>query len=163
MEVSQVEVRLTVMNFWVALRQRPLMWLLHVLFQSITDASVIFYPSPTYSYVPSYFVSYLDFPRSTIEIHVHVSTPVGDSIFVDHLYRSCFVTIGGFEIIVDLLLLSMADFDVILHGVDWLSPYHTILNCHAKTVMLAIPGLPRLEWKGSLRYTSSRVVSFLKA
>ncbi|XP_070010032.1 uncharacterized protein [Nicotiana sylvestris] len=46
---------------------------------------------------------------------------------------------------------------------DWLSPYHVVLDCHAKNVTLAMPGLPRLEWKGSTVDTSSRVISFLKA
>ncbi|XP_070057189.1 uncharacterized protein [Nicotiana tomentosiformis] len=56
----------------------------------------------------------------------------------------------------------MVDFDVIL-GMDWLSPDYAIRNCHAKTVTLAMPGLPRLEWRGTLENTPSRVISFLKA
>ncbi|XP_070050584.1 uncharacterized protein [Nicotiana tomentosiformis] len=44
-----------------------------------------------------------------------------------------------------------------------LQPYHAILDCHTKTVTLAIPGLPWLEWRGTLDYVPSRVVSFLKA
>nr|XP_016491473.1 PREDICTED: uncharacterized mitochondrial protein AtMg00860-like [Nicotiana tabacum] len=32
---------------------------------------------------------------------------------------------------------------------DWLSPYHAILDCYAKAVTLAMPELPRLEWRGS--------------
>ncbi|XP_070056170.1 uncharacterized protein [Nicotiana tomentosiformis] len=51
----------------------------------------------------------------------------------------------------------------ILEGIDWLLPYHTILECHAKTVTLAMPGLPRLEWRGTLDYVTRRIVSFLKA
>jgi len=43
-----------------------------------------------------------------------VSTLVGDSIIVDCVYWSFFVVIGRFETRVDLLLLSMVDFDVIL-------------------------------------------------
>ncbi|XP_070007475.1 uncharacterized protein [Nicotiana sylvestris] len=59
-------------------------------------------------------------------------------------------------------MLNIVDFDVIL-GIDWLSPHYAILYCHAKTVMLAMPGLPRLKWRGTLDYTPSRVISFLKA
>ncbi|XP_075082100.1 uncharacterized protein LOC107791632 [Nicotiana tabacum] len=55
------------------------------------------------------------------------------------------VTINGFDTIVDLLLLDMVDFDVIL-GMDWLSPYHAIFDCHVKTMTLAMLGLPRLEY-----------------
>ncbi|XP_070049750.1 uncharacterized protein [Nicotiana tomentosiformis] len=46
---------------------------------------------------------------------------------------------------------------------DWLSPYHAILDCHAKTVTLAMPELPRLEWKDSFVSGSNQVISFLKA
>ncbi|XP_070025221.1 uncharacterized protein [Nicotiana sylvestris] len=95
------------------------------------------------------------------DMHVHMSTLVDDYIMVDCVCRSCVVTIGGYETRVDLLLLSMVDFEVIL-GMDWLSPYRAILDCHAKTVMLVILGLPRLEWRGSLSHTPSRVISYLK-
>ena len=56
-------------------------------------------------------------PHESLFSHVHVSIPVGDSIIVDRVYRSCVVTIGGLETRVDLLLHSMVDFDVIL-GMD---------------------------------------------
>ncbi|XP_070057925.1 uncharacterized protein, partial [Nicotiana tomentosiformis] len=55
------------------------------------------------------------------------------------------------------LLLDMVDFDVIL-GMDWPSPYHAILDCHAKTVTLAMPGVisymkaRRMVEKGCLAY-----------
>ncbi|XP_070055122.1 uncharacterized protein [Nicotiana tomentosiformis] len=67
----------------------------------------------------------------------------------------------GYETRADLLLLDMTDFDVIL-GMDWLSLYHAILDCHAKTITLAMPELPRLEWKGLSVSASSRVISFMK-
>ncbi|XP_070017874.1 uncharacterized protein [Nicotiana sylvestris] len=54
------------------------------------------------------------------------------------------------------------DFDVIL-GMDWLSSYHAILDCHAKTVTLAILGIPRIKWRGVTDCVPSRVISFLKA
>ncbi|XP_070034922.1 uncharacterized protein [Nicotiana tomentosiformis] len=53
------------------------------------------------------------------------------------------------------------DFYVIF-GMDWLSLYYVILDCHTKTVTLAIPGLSWLEWRGTFDYIPSRVVSFLK-
>ncbi|XP_070041226.1 uncharacterized protein [Nicotiana tomentosiformis] len=118
--------------------------------------------SCTYSYVSSYFARYLDMPNDSLDMLFYVSTPVGDSIMVDYVYRSCVVTIRGNETKVDLLLLSMIDFEVIF-CMDWLSPYHVILDYHAKTVTLAMPGLPRLEWRDYLGHTPSRVNSYLKA
>ncbi|XP_070045196.1 uncharacterized protein [Nicotiana tomentosiformis] len=81
------------------------------------DASVLFDPGYTYSYVSSYFSRYLDMPRDSLVMHIHVSTPVGDSIIADCVYQSCVVTIRGYETSVDLSLLSMVDFDMIL-GMD---------------------------------------------
>ncbi|XP_070050509.1 uncharacterized protein [Nicotiana tomentosiformis] len=105
------------------------------------DASVLFDPGSTYSYVSSYFASYLCVSRDSLSSPVHVSTPVGDSIIFDCVYRSCLIVLSGCETRADLLLLGIADFNVIL-GMYWLSPYHAILVCHSKTVTLAMPGLP---------------------
>ncbi|XP_070032147.1 uncharacterized protein [Nicotiana tomentosiformis] len=126
------------------------------------DELVLFVLGSTYLYVSSSFPPYLDIFHDSLSALVYVSMLVGDSIIVDHVYRLYLVTIGGYETRVDLLLLSMVDFDVIL-GMDWLSPYHTILDCHAKTVTLAMLVLPHLEWMGTLDYIPSRVMSFLKA
>ncbi|XP_070052135.1 uncharacterized protein [Nicotiana tomentosiformis] len=59
-------------------------------------------------------------------------------------------------------LATLGDFDVIL-GMDWHSPYHAILDCHAKTLTLAILGLPRIEWIGTLGHSTRRVISYVKA
>ncbi|XP_070054072.1 uncharacterized protein [Nicotiana tomentosiformis] len=126
------------------------------------DTSILFNPGSTYSYVLSYFSRYLDMPHESFVSLVHVSTPVGNSIIVDRVYRSCVVIIGGLDTRVDILFLSMVNFDVIL-GMDWLSPCHTILDFHTMTVTLAMPGLPRIEWRSSLDYVPSRVISYLKA
>ncbi|XP_070049419.1 uncharacterized protein [Nicotiana tomentosiformis] len=72
------------------------------------DASVLFDPGSTYSYVSSYFPSYLVLPRDSLSAPVYVSTHVGDAIVIDRIYRSCVVTIGNLETSVDLLLLDMA-------------------------------------------------------
>ncbi|XP_070025710.1 uncharacterized protein [Nicotiana sylvestris] len=126
------------------------------------DASVLFDSGFTYSYVSSYFASYLVVPRDSLSASVYVSTPVEDAIVVNRVYHSCVFTIGSLETSVDLLLLDMVDFDVIL-GMDWVSPYHAILDCHAKMVTLALLGLPQLEWRGTLGHSTSRVISYVKA
>ncbi|XP_070041376.1 uncharacterized protein [Nicotiana tomentosiformis] len=45
---------------------------------------------------------------------------------------------------------------------DWLSPYHTLFDCHAKTVILAMPGLPQIEWKRTLGHSTNKVISYVK-
>ncbi|XP_070039721.1 uncharacterized protein [Nicotiana tomentosiformis] len=95
------------------------------------DASVLFDLGSIYSYVSSHFASYLIVPCDSLSALVYVSTYVGDSIVVNRVYRLCVVSIRSLESSVDLLLLDMVDIDVIL-GMDWLSSYHAILDCHAK-------------------------------
>ncbi|XP_070020132.1 uncharacterized protein [Nicotiana sylvestris] len=112
------------------------------------DASVLFDPGSTYSYVSSLFSHFLDIPCESLGTPIYVSTPVGNYVVVDRIYRSCVVTFCGYKTRADLLLLDMIDFEVII-GMDWLSSYHAILDCHAKIVTLVMPNLPRLEWKGS--------------
>ncbi|XP_070020067.1 uncharacterized protein [Nicotiana sylvestris] len=56
----------------------------------------------------------------------------------------------------------MVDFDIIL-CMDWLSPHYAILDGHAKTVTLAMLGIPQLEWRGTVNYTLNKVIYFLKA
>ncbi|XP_070020497.1 uncharacterized protein [Nicotiana sylvestris] len=126
------------------------------------DASVLFDPGSTYSYVSSLCAHFLGVSRESLGTPIYVSMPVGDSVIVDQIYRSYIVTFRGYETRADLLLLDMTDFEVSL-GMDWLSPYHTILDFHAKTVTLVMPELPRLEWKGSFVSAPSRIISFMKA
>ncbi|XP_070054843.1 uncharacterized protein [Nicotiana tomentosiformis] len=125
------------------------------------DATVLFDPRSTYSYVSSLFAHFLSVSRESLGTPLYVSMLVGDSNIVDQIYRSCIMNIYGYETIADLLLLDMTDFEVIL-GMEWLSPYHVILDCHVKTVTLAILELARLEWKGSSVSASSNVIPFLK-
>ncbi|XP_070010081.1 uncharacterized protein [Nicotiana sylvestris] len=125
-------------------------------------ASVLFDPGSTYSYTSSYFASYLVMPHESLRAPVYVSTPVVDFIVVDRVYHSCTIVIRGLETSVDLLLLDMVDFDIIL-GMDWLSLYHAILDCHARTMTLALSGLPLLEWRGTPGHSTSRVISYMKA
>ncbi|XP_070050965.1 uncharacterized protein [Nicotiana tomentosiformis] len=54
-----------------------------------SDASVLFDPGSTYSYVSSLFAYFLGVSRESLDTLVYVSTPVGDSVLVDRIYRSC--------------------------------------------------------------------------
>ena len=92
---------------------------------------------------------------------IRVSTPVGEFVIVEKVYRSCPVTFMESNTHVDLLILEIVDFDVIL-GMTWLSPNFAILDCNAKTVTLAKPGTDPLVWEGDYTSTPVRIISFLR-
>ena len=80
-------------------------------------ASVLFDPGSTFSYVCTYLVAEFDMICDSMTVPILVSTPVGNPLVVDRLYRSCLVPLGGYDTWVDLIIWGMVDFDVIL-GMD---------------------------------------------
>ncbi|XP_070004469.1 uncharacterized protein [Nicotiana sylvestris] len=57
------------------------------------NASVLFDPSSTYSYVSSYFAPHLGVSQDSLSSHVYVSTHVRDSLVLDYIYRLCLVVV----------------------------------------------------------------------
>ena len=58
-------------------------------------ASVLFDPGSTFSYVSSSFATGLNLNCELLDIPIRVSTPVGESVIVEKVYRSCLVTLWG--------------------------------------------------------------------
>ena len=69
---------------------------------------------------------------------------------------------AGYDTWVDLIILGLVDSYVIL-GMYWLSLYHAILDCNAKTMNLAMPGVQRVLWKCVSGSYPSKVISFIRA
>lgn len=76
-----------------------------------------------------------------LDTSMHVSTPVGDLVAVDQVYR-IFLLFMGYQTWDDLVILHIVDFDIIL-GMSWLSLYHVILDYHTKIVIVAMQGIDR--------------------
>lgn len=55
------------------------------------------------------------------------------------------ITLQGFSTRVDLILPDLLDFNLIL-GMDLLDLHHSILDCYAKTAILAILGILPIVW-----------------
>ena len=122
-------------------------------------ASVLFDPGSTFSYVSSSFATGLDLYCDLLDMPIRVSTPLGESVIVEKVYRYCLVTFVGSSNNVALIILEMVDFDVIL-GMTWLSPNFAIIDCNAKTVTLAKPGTDPLVWEGDYIYPPSSYYLF---
>ena len=76
-------------------------------------ASLLFDPGSTFSYVYSTFANGLNLHCELLDMPICVSTPVGEFVIVEKVYRSCLVTFVGSNTLVDLVVLEMVDFDVI--------------------------------------------------
>ena len=77
-------------------------------------ASAFFDPGSTYSYISVYCAPRLSIIPELLVEPLRVSSPVGDSLVVDQVFRSCVVTIQRRDTRVDLILLDMVDFDLIV-------------------------------------------------
>ena len=70
-------------------------------------------------------------------ILLYVATPLSDSLDTDVILLRCPMLIEGRELLADLVLLDVMDFDVIL-GMDWLSQHYTTVDCRRKDVIFRI-------------------------
>ena len=66
---------------------------------------------------------------------MHVTSPLGQSVKVNRVYKNCPIVIHDKEFSADLIALPFREFDLIL-GMDWLSKDWAIIYCDKKTVVL---------------------------
>ena len=70
-------------------------------------------------------------------VPLSIATPLSDELKIDIVFSSCPVLVEGRELLADLVLLDVIDFNVIL-GMDWLAQHYGILDCREKEVIFRI-------------------------
>jgi hypothetical protein len=93
---------------------------------------------------------------------VTVSTPLGENILINDIYRGVKLYIGGLELRVDLIPLELYDFDVIL-VMDWLAKHKAQMDCFTKTVTVQGISDNKVVFKGERKVIPSCVISVLVA
>ena len=67
---------------------------------------------------------------------MHVTSPMGQSVNINRVYKNCPIVIHDREFSADLIVLPFREFDLIL-GMDWLSKHRAIIYCDKKTIVLS--------------------------
>ena len=124
-------------------------------------AKVLFDPSSTHSFVSCAFAKNHDKSPELLDLELSVSTPVGDTLMTNLVLKSCIICIEGRELLADLLLLDMNDFDVIL-GMDWLASYHASMHCFEKEVVFRPPAELEFLFKASSLPFMPHVISCIQ-
>ena len=133
-----------------------------IILVSTTYAYALFDPGATHSFISSNFAEKHNFKFEPMESELCVDTSVGGVVVTDSVCKSCVVKIADRELLADLTLLEMWDFDIIF-GMDWLAAYYAIVDCHRKKVIFQKLGEIEFCFMGSGAFTSPRVISALQA
>ncbi|XP_059654367.1 uncharacterized protein LOC132301102 [Cornus florida] len=101
-------------------------------------ACVLFDSGAFYSFIVLSFARALGLEVSQLDRPFYVDTPIGDSVILGRVCRSCSITIAGRVFEFDLILLEMTGFDVIL-GMDWLSSFRAVIDFLRSRVSVCTP------------------------
>ena len=91
-----------------------------------------------------------------------VTSPLGHSVRVNHVYKNCPLMVHDREFSVDLIALPFHELDLIL-GMDWLSKHQTIVDCDKKIVLFKCPDLSEVIIQGIRFESIPKIMSAMKA
>ncbi|XP_070021856.1 uncharacterized protein [Nicotiana sylvestris] len=126
------------------------------------DMYALIYPGSTLSYISPFVASKSDREPELLQKSFEVSTPMGESVVVRRVYRSCDVKIHDQHTLADLHELEMVNFDIIM-GMDWLASCYANVDCWTKIVRFNFPSESIIEWKGDAAAPKGKFISYLKA
>ena len=125
-------------------------------------AHVLFDSGSSHSFISLAFAHILHMSPELLDCELRVSTPSGVMLCAQWVYRSCVINIVVRDLVANLILLHMHDFDAIL-GIDWLSTYHAVVECSEKHVIFHIPGQSKFYFEGDRKVKPLSIISTLQA
>lgn len=76
-------------------------------------ACVLFDPRATHSFISSVFVQKHSLPAITLDHDLYIATTVEHAVVVDKACVGCLIWIKGHELLANLHVMSMKDYDII--------------------------------------------------
>ena len=80
-------------------------------------AKTLFDSGSTHTFISSRYARLCDKKLGLMDYDLSVATPMGDSLVCNSMLKSCVIQIEDKEMLVDLILMDMYDYDIIL-GID---------------------------------------------
>ncbi|KAL5543374.1 hypothetical protein UlMin_007158 [Ulmus minor] len=125
---------------------------LHVLFDS----------GATHSFVSSVCASRMNRVRELITRTLRTSLPSGDVLISTHWLRVIPILVSNRELYVDLIMLSLHDYDVIL-GMDFLSKYNATIECRHRRVVFRPTENDEFSYVGEGGRSHKVIISSMRA
>ena len=123
---------------------------------------MLFDPGATHSFVSPSYAKKLNKGKMIMENPLAISTPLGEIVEVNYMYRSCEIMIGDSRLYDDLIELPILEFDVIL-GMEWLSANYATMDCYRKKITFKPLGVPEFVFQGDHNGSPSTLISAIVA
>ncbi|XP_076929025.1 uncharacterized protein LOC143593180 [Bidens hawaiensis] len=126
------------------------------------DVCVLLDTGATHSIVSHLFTIYLKIEPSLLDHTLSISTPIGNSMIITHVYRDCPICIDSLVHKVDLLPIQMNAFDIVL-GMDWLNRHQVSIYFHFRRDIFGDLHTPDYIYQGIHPRKSLKIISAHKA
>ena len=97
------------------------------------EACILIDSGSTHSFISRTFAMHADKEMRPLDCILVMATPVGNSLLAENVFRDCAVKVGNKDMVADMIVLDIYDFDAIL-GMDWLANHRVAVDCFRKEV-----------------------------
>src|ERR1051325_11701820 len=126
------------------------------------QAHVLFDTGASHTFISTAFMHKLNVNHNITPVEFLITTPVGGKLVTRYIIKDCEMHIEDSVLFMDLIPLDMQDFDIIL-GMDFMSKYHTVVDCHRRIVTIRCPEGKVVQFQGERKILPTCTISILKA
>ena len=122
------------------------------------NARILFDPGALHSFMSPIFSSIMEWQPSKLLILLYVATLLSDELEIDIVFPSYPVLVEGRELLADLVLLDVIDFDVIM-GMDWLAKHYATVDYRENEVIFRISNDEEFQFRGNKSLMPQNLIS----